>query len=136
MKRGPLGFPRLTDIGPLTFSQKVRGSKAIEETVLDIIEEEDIDTSDIDEEDINFIVRELSERIYPDGGEEIIIGNSRTNEHTIFTFCMSSDWARDWSVGFTRSTTEISSPIEDIIMKANGCVGITEARALRVIELV
>lgn len=134
MYKGPLGFRRPFGITPFSYKQKVRGQKALEEAVLEIIEEENIDVDDLSEDDVTTMIAELADKIYPEGGEVVLETPQITiTEKKVFIRCMTSEWADLWSEGFVQSTTGVASPFEVMIMTANGCTGITESRALRVI---
>lgn len=124
---GPMGFPRLTDIGPLTYSATMDGPNEIEEELLDIIDEFDIDTNNPSQEEIDFMAAELGNRAFPGDSEEAQI------DRAIFIECMQSSWSDKWRNGFTQVTTEESSVFEDLIMEVNGCIGIAESRSIQVL---
>lgn len=137
MPRGILGFKRLFSTGPFTFSQEAENPEEIENLLIDIVEEEDINTEDLDLEQFRTLKIELVNRMYPDGGNIIETPAGTINEQQLFATCLESQWADLWSNGFTRTTTEVDSIYEELIMKANGCKGIANAgnRGLRVLAI-
>jgi len=134
MKRGPLGFPRLTSIGPLSYEQEIYDQNGIEEAMLEVFEEQDIDPDNYSDDEFIQTIFELSQKIYPNGGEVIRFSEDLIiTEQELFLNCMGSEWNIEWSEGFIDSTTGDLGDLEQLVMRANGCIGITESRSINVI---
>lgn len=131
MARGILGFRRLSSIGPLTYSADVDGTDDIEEVLVDIFDERGIEQDTVlSPEEFNDIIDEMTDRIYPDGGEVFNTPIGEVSEKKIFEDCLRSRWVNLWEEGFTEATTGQAEVFEELIIRTNGCTGIAEAGEL------
>jgi len=137
MPRGILGFKRLSTIGPLTYSAEVDDTDDIEEILVDIFDELGIEQDTVlSPEEFNLIVEEMTNRIYPDGGEVFDTPIGKVSEKKIFEDCLRSRWVNLWEDGFTEATTGHAEVFEELIIRTNGCTGIAEAGELGMRALV
>lgn len=127
--KGLLGFNRLTEKGPLTVSQEEDGKhsiREIEQFILEIVEEEDIDPDNPTPDELSTVKTQLGAKMF--NMDEFTPGvMGEFDKVTAFRMCLDSDWANKWQSGTTAVTTRLSSPLEKILMKANGCQGVIEA---------
>lgn len=114
--RGPLGFKRVTGMGPFTFKQNISEYDEIREQVAESIEEHDIDVANPTEDDVIVVVVELAEEVYP----------NNENRQEIFLACMATSWVHDWTEGFTNVTTGNLGVFEKVVFGAKGCLGWAE----------
>lgn len=114
---GPLGLPRLTNIGPLSAEQlppnKTRDE--IEEVVEEVAEEQDIDFDDLEKEDVKLMHNELASKFFRNGDPDD--SPSESNRKELFQTCMESKWANNWESG----TQGVETTKEEIITKADAC---------------
>ena len=133
MARGPLGLPRLTNIGPLVegpprFGQEVSTSDMLE-MVQDIVNENDIDPSDAEpgSDDYETVVNELA--------DELFDSERKKNR---FRSCLQGTWSQGWSSGFDSAAFpdiediegEESLPLEQLSTQATGCKSLVESTTL------
>jgi len=114
--KGPLGFRRLTSIGPLTYSKELDSYEEIEEQVERSIAEHDMSRTDPTVDDVMITIVELSQAIYPDNEDR----------QDSFISCMASNWAHDWAEGFADATTGQFGTFEKIVFASKGCIGWAE----------
>lgn len=116
MFRGPLGFRRLTGIGPFTFSQEISEYDELRAAVAESIEEREIDPANPTEDDVMHVIEDLSGEIYP----------TNEDKEIIFLVCMARTWVHDWTEGFTDVTTGELGAFERVVFGAKGCIGWAE----------
>lgn len=112
---GPLGFPRLTDIGPLSAPRPDMSRSEINEAVENVAEEQNIDLDNLDESDIEVMNTELSLELFPNSDP----GDSPTDKTRaeLFEQCMESKWAQNWE----ESLSDDESTKSQLINKADAC---------------
>lgn len=125
--KGLLGLGRVSSKGPLTVKQSEEwNSKRIEQEVLRIIDQEGIDADNPTQEDVELIVTELADAMFTEQDTfPTALGDMQ--KETGFKICMGSSWATDWEEGVRRATTQLASPLETVIVRANGCKGLVDA---------
>jgi hypothetical protein len=118
--KGPLGFNRLSGLGPFTFKQNISEYDEIRKQVAKSVEEHDIDVANPTEDDVILVVVELAEEIYP----------TNENRQELFMGCMATRWVHDWTEGFTQVTTGQLGALEKVVFGAKGCIGWAEFGAI------
>lgn len=119
---------RLTGLGPLTVRQEELSIDDIERMVVDIVEQNNIDPDDPSAEDIDQVITEVSKQLYPDTSEGTpTMMGAPLPKRVVFEECMYSSWVEGWETGTRAVTTELASDFEQIIVRVNGCHGISEA---------
>lgn len=128
MYRGPLGFPRLTSVGPLMrkgigFSQEIRDRDEVAKNMIEIIDENNIDRDDPSDEDLVLIAKEMANRIYPPSN------NVNESKQARFKNCLANDWSSSWVDGLAESTNAVKEDdiMDKLFMQIRGCIGVTES---------
>jgi len=126
---GIFGMPRLTNRGPLTFNQSDGNLSIneIEEEVVRLINELDIDPKNPTEEELGEMHRRLADAMFNTGAETPIPEGTLLKRTTFINCMRGSSWARKWESGMRDVTTELASPMEAYIVKANGCQGVANS---------
>jgi len=112
---GPLGFPRLTDIGPLSAPRPDMSRSEINEVVENVAEEQDVDLDNLDESDIELMNRKVGLEFFPNTDPEDSPTDKTRAE--LFEQCMESKWARNWE----ESLSDDESTKSQLINKADAC---------------
>lgn len=129
MPEGPLGFPRMTSLGPLVgeslfgFSQELREKEQIAKVMLDIIDKNDIDRDDPEDEELILIANEMADIIYPPDNPVNRAKQAR------FKKCLGNDWSTNWVDGLAESTNALpeDDTIGRLLFQIRGCLGVTES---------
>jgi len=129
MNFGPLGFPRLTDVGPLVkdleslFSQPAIDEAEYDEVFDEILERNDIENpSKMTKREKSRLAKALGFITYPE--EDLVQRKKRAR----FFKCMRNKWARKWAQGLARET-DVASVDDDESMfrlRYKGCISVTE----------
>lgn len=125
---GVLGFPRLSSIPPLVSSESEYSAAVSDQRAKSItkqvVEENDLPTDDLTEEQIDIFIESAAEKLYDD--------DDAVSEATKFRFqkCMKGSWVSSWVQGLEESDMQ-NPPRTDIekleyMMKA--CAGMTRSQ--------
>lgn len=102
---GPLGFPRLTGIGPLSAEDKNKSREEIKEIVEDVADDQGIDLDNLTESEIDTMHSELASELFSEP------------ESSMFEDCMTSEWAVEWE----KATGKIDSRKAEMVSKVDAC---------------
>jgi len=125
--RGPLGFSRLTSVGPLVSPSASYSNKLSADSANRIAElaAEDIqinDRSDLSNSEREKMISEMSSTIYSDNTKAARWKRLR------FENCMFNLWANNWAEGLEENdSTTYADEVEKLAMMARGCKGMTES---------
>lgn len=129
MARGPLGFPRLTNVGPLVqgpprFSQEV-SREEMTQMIQEIVDEEGIQPPDAEPgtDEFELVVDLLSVELF-----------DSERKQNRFRACLQGSWSSGWSEGFDNATFpdvediegEESTALEQLSLQATGCRSLVE----------
>jgi hypothetical protein len=124
---GPLGFPRLTSVGPFVgnaddFSESIDNDE-VSQMILEEMGEAEIPRDNPTDEQLGQIVGKVANRIYPNDNAV-----HRAKKTRLVT-CLTNQWAEKWAHGLARSTKTANSDdkLEMLNLKFKGCVGVTES---------
>lgn len=138
MARDIFGFKRISEKGPLSFSEETEDEYSIEEIetfLLEIVKEENIDPNNPTDNERKMMIGELGEYMF-DYSETVSFLPLPVPKPEAFQECMRSSWANEWEEGVRDVTTELASPVESIMIKANGCQGMVNSDSVFSAQLI
>jgi len=143
MKFGPLGFPRLTNIGPLVQDTHDLSEPAVTKDELNDVmaettgelgysKEQVLGRGELSDEEEMELMEDIVKKVYPDTGPV-----NRAKRARLF-HCLTNEWARKWAKGLGESTGSVDpdNDFEMVKMKFKGCIGVTESNVPDDIRLI
>lgn len=129
MNFGPLGFPRLTGVGPFVkdleslFSQPAIDEAEYDDVFDEVLEQNNIQNpSDLSKSEKSRLAKGLGFITYPD--EDLVQRKKRAR----FFQCMQNKWARKWAQGLARETNVARVDDDESMfrLRYKGCISVTE----------
>lgn len=128
---------------------KIYTKRGFDRALGELVDEFDIDVSEISNEEAAFIMEQVSQDIFPTDQQDItteeliallrlsVDNPDATTEkqrntlvrelnRQLFLGCMESNWANDWAEGIIDVTDQDQFPLEKISSMCKGCVGLVE----------
>jgi len=143
MNFGPLGFPRLTNTGPLVQDTHDFSEPALDKDELDgalgesagalgFDREDVLERGEMTDEEEKELMKQVAAKVYLDTGPV-----NRAKRARLF-HCLTNEWARKWAKGLGESTgsVDIDNDFEMVKMKFKGCIGVTESNVPDDIRLI
>ena len=128
--RGPLGAPRLTNVGPLVnkeqgYSQPQVNEEDAKQLAREVFAQNNLPSEGLSDDEAEIVAEAMAQEVYP-GDDKIT-----TAKRTRLKNCIAGTWAKDWTAGIQRKAQiEDVDAFEDekerMALILRGCIGMTE----------